>query len=52
MFVPLVGSDAEGQLVFTATNIPQGQMWPVTGFLKLAMSEIQRMRDGKNGYGP
>lgn len=50
--VPLVSTDADVQLVFTAPNITQGQMWPMKRYLELVMGEIPRMRDDSNGYGP
>ncbi|KAJ8109305.1 hypothetical protein OPT61_g7553 [Boeremia exigua] len=52
IFVPLVKSDADGQLVFEAPNIAQEQMWPMDRYLELVMGEIPRMRDDRNGYGP
>lgn len=52
VFVPLVSTDADVQLVFTAPNITQGQMWPMKRSLELVMGEIPRMRDDSNGYGP
>ena len=51
-FVPLVSSVEEGELVFTAPDIAQEQMWPMNRYLELVMGEVPRLRDDKNGYGP
>ncbi|KAJ0115626.1 hypothetical protein J7T55_010449 [Diaporthe amygdali] len=52
VFVPLVGSDVDDKLVYTAPNIAPELMWGVGRFLDLVMGEIPRLRDDKNGYGP
>lgn len=52
VFVPLVSSDSNCQLVFTAPNIAQEAMWPMNRYLDLVMGEIPRLRNHKNGYGP
>jgi hypothetical protein len=52
VFVPLVGPDGNGKLVYTAPDIPQGLMWSMDRFLDLAIGEYPRLRDDENGYGP
>ncbi|KAI3392480.1 hypothetical protein diail_5672 [Diaporthe ilicicola] len=52
IFVPLVGSDDNDKLVYTAPGIAPELIWGVDRFLDLVMGEIPRLRDDKNGYGP
>ncbi|KAL1848918.1 hypothetical protein Daus18300_013427 [Diaporthe australafricana] len=52
IFVPLVGSDGNDKLVYTAPGLAPEQMWDIDRFLNLVMGEIPRLRDDENGYGP
>lgn len=42
----------DGELQYSRTETPRGELWKPERFFDLIMGEIPRLRDDEAGYGP